>query len=151
MVSPSSVCSNTKKLNKKKMKQWFDKLNIFYKCGFLSAIFLIIISLSLIPLYFVGWQEIPLGILLGLGYGSIIYILFGYIDNKKKNGYFLMIMVSIFRYFIFAIILILIALCYYVWGIRYFNLIAYAGGYLINTIIFVILYFLENRKAKTNE
>lgn len=128
------------------MKEWFGKLNIYYKCCILSAIFLILFSLLLIPLYFFNYAEIPLGLALGLGYGSIIYLIFGYLEDKKKEGYFFMIVVSSLRYFVFAIVLILLALCYYIWDIRYFNLISYVGGYVVTTVIFAILFYKTNKK-----
>lgn len=122
------------------MRKWLGKFNIFYQCSILSAIFLVIISLGLIPLYFIGWKEIPLGILIGLGYGILIYLLFGFLEDKHKEGYLLMITISTFRYFVFALILVFLAICYYVWDFKYFNIIAYVGGYMVCTITLVTLF-----------
>lgn len=130
------------------MKKWFDKLNVYYKCCFLSTIFLLFSALALIPLYFIGWKEIPLGLALGLVFGIISNFILGYFENRKKEGYMLFIVISSFRYFLFALMLIMLALCYYVWDVKIFNIIVCAGGYLVNTIFFAVMYSKNKKEEK---
>ena len=128
------------------MIKWFDKLNIYYKCSVLSAIFLFL-ALALLPLFhFNNMNEYPLGLILGVSMGELIFILNGYLENKYPDTYKWAVAFNVFRYLLFAILLIVLALCYYKWEIKVFNLFTYVSGYTLVYLIFIILYAYEGRK-----
>ena len=127
------------------------KYNIYYKCSILSGFFLALISLGLIPLYFFSLKEIPLGILLGGGLGIISYLIVGILEDKRSTGYKWAVVVSIVRYFVFALLLLLLGLCYYKWEIKIFNIFGFVGGYLLVTIIFVIIYLLTKHQEERKD
>ena len=132
------------------MKKWFDKLNIYFKCSILSAIFLLLSTISLPLFNHFNLLEIPLGYLLGSAFGILIYFVNGLLEEKNKQTYKWAVVFITFRYFLFALFLILLGLCYYYWEIRIFNLFAFASGYVTCIIISLILYLLEGRKEKRN-
>ena len=128
------------------MKQAFEKLNIYHKCSVLSGLFLIVVSLALIPLYFLGYKDIPLGLILGGIYGVVAYFVTGYLENKRGNYYKWAVLVSVFRYLLFIVLLIIVALCYYKWDIKIFNIFSVCGGYFICLVVLIILFMLKGRK-----
>lgn len=130
------------------MKKWFDKLNIYHKCSVLSAIFLFLAIVILIPCHFFNFLEYPLGYILGISYGIIIFFINGLIENHNKTGYKWAIVFVVLRYFIFALLLILVGLCYYMWEIKFFNLFLVTGGYMTSIVISLVLYLLENKAER---
>lgn len=129
-------------------KKWFDNLNIYFKSSLLSTILLIVISLLLIPLYFFKLKEIPLGLMLGSGLGIIVYFLTGIFEEKKKDTYHWAIIIMVTRLLIFSVLLILIALCYYKWDIKLFNLFSFVGGYTLTLIMLVIFYIRKDKNGQ---
>lgn len=127
----------------------FSKLNIYYKCSVLSGLFLIVLSLALIPFYFINLMEIPLGFLLGGAFGITIYFITGLLENKRPEYYKWAIMISVFRFILLAILLFVVALCYYKLDIKIFNIFTVTGGYFICLIIFVLL-FLKKKKGNVD-
>ena len=130
------------------MKQAFGKLNIYYKCSVLSGLFLIFISLSLIPLYFFGYMDIPLGFLLGGVYGVIVYFFTGLLENKRQDYYKWAVVLSVLRFFILAVLLVLAALCYYKWELKIFNIFSVVGGYLLSLVVLIILFVVKDKGNK---
>ncbi|MCR4879576.1 MAG: hypothetical protein K5906_01290 [Bacilli bacterium] len=127
------------------MLKAYRKLNIYYKCSVLSGLLLCLISLGLIPLYFIGYKDIPLGFILGFIYAIGIDLLFGIFEKKRGDYYKWAVVISIFRYFLFAALLVLVGLCYYKWDIKIFNIFSVTGGYLLSQLVFIIL-FIKERK-----
>ena len=127
------------------MKQAFEKLNIYYKCSVLSGLFLIFISLCLIPLYFFGYMDIPLGFLLGGVYGVIVYFFTGLLENKRQDYYKWAVVLSVLRFFILAVLLVLAALCYYKWELKIFNIFSVVGGYLLSLVVLIILFVVKDK------
>ena len=130
------------------MYKAFIRLNVYYKCVVLSGLFLCVISLALIPLYFIDLKEIPLGILLGAGYAILAYFLTGLMEDKFKEHYIWAILISIFRYILFAALLFFVGLCYYKLGLKIFNIFAVTGGYFICLIILIILFVINGKKER---
>lgn len=130
------------------MKKAFDKLNIYFKCVVMSGLFLLVISLGLIPLYFYKFADIPLGFIVGTGYGMISYLVTGLLEERFKKSYYWALIVSVLRLIVFAVLLILFALCYYKWDIKWINIFSYVGGYLIVSIIFAVLYVGHKKEVK---
>ena len=127
------------------MKQAFEKLNIYYKCSVLSGLFLIFISLCLIPLYFFGYMDIPLGFLLGGVYGVVVYFFTGLLENKRQDYYKWAVVLSVLRFFILAVLLVLTALCYYKWELKIFNIFSVVGGYLLSLVVLIILFVVKDK------
>ena len=130
------------------MKSAFEKLNIYHKCSVLSGLFILFLSMALIPLYFFNLMDIPLGFLIGGVYGITVYFVTGILENKRQDYYKWAILISAFRYLVFAALLVLVGLCYYKWDIKIFNIFTVVGGYLICLVVFVILFILQNKKER---
>ena len=130
------------------MYKAFIRLNVYYKCVVLSGLFLCVISLALIPLYFIDLKEIPLGILLGAGYAMLAYFLTGLMEDKFKEHYIWALLISIFRYIVFAALLFFVGLWYYKLGLKIFNIFAVTGGYFICLIILIILFVNQGKKER---
>ena len=126
----------------------FNKLNIYFKCSVLSGLFILVLSLALIPLYFFNLKDIPLGFILGGGFGILSYFVTGILENKRAEHYKWAILISVLRFLLLAILLFMVALCYYKWDIKIFNIFTVVGGYFICLIIFVLLFVV---KKKGNE
>ena len=125
------------------------KLNIYYKCVVLSGLLLLVLSLGLIPLYFNNNMDIPLGFILGGGYGLLCYFFIGLFENKRSEHYRWVLVISISRFVILAALLFFVALCYYKWDIKIFNIFTVLGGYLICLLIFIIL-SVTNKESERN-
>lgn len=130
------------------IKEGYDKLNIYHKCSVLSGLFILLISLCLIPLYFFNYMDIALGFILGGAFGVFTYFVVGILENKKSDYYKWAIVISILRFFVFALLLVLIALCYYIWEIKIFNIFSVVGGYLVCVVVLVILFLIQNKKER---
>ena len=116
----------------------FNKLNIYYKTAFLSLVVGAVLSLVLMFLFFIGQSEIILGLIIGILFGIIIYMINGLIDRTQNN--------KLLIGFIFTRLLLLIgymfgmSFLYYQGGVHTFNVIAIAGGYLLVELIFILLH-----------
>ena len=130
------------------IKDRFGKLNIYHKCSVLSGLFLLLISLALIPLYFFNYMDIPLGIILGGSYGVVIYFITGLFENKRGEYYKWAIVISVLRFFVFAFLLVLTGLCYYILEIKIFNIFSVVGGYLVCVVVLVLLFIQQNKKER---
>lgn len=130
------------------MYKAFIRINVYYKCVVLSGLFLCVISLALIPLYFINLKEIPLGILLGAGYTMLAYFLTGLMEDKFKEHYIWALLISIFRYILFAALLFFVGLWYYKLDLKIFNIFAVTGGYFICLIILIILFVNQGKKER---
>lgn len=123
------------------MRNWFNKLDISFQTALVSTIALAIIMAGTSFLFWMNLTEIPLGILLGCGTGIISYVIFGIISLKEKEGAKPVgsIAVTIVRFLLIAVVIFLSAWLYYNQGIKLFNVIAVAGGYLIPIIVLTLL------------
>jgi len=129
------------------MKEKFRNLDTNIKVGIVTALVTIFIFLTFIPCFFYGWKEIPLGLILGGGLGSIAYVVQGLVAKKdeEKQATTLSILVMGVRFILFAGLLILIAFLYYKNNTKIFNVFSYVGGYTIATITLVIFMLKEKK------
>lgn len=123
------------------MKKLLSKLNTYYLVALFTIISVIIIALATMACYFSGWPDVPNGLLLGGFLAAIFYLIEGIIERKetesmKSTG---AIIITIVRFVVFTISLVLLALLYYKQGVHIFNIISFVGGYTISLIIFVII------------
>ena len=123
------------------MKEWYQKLNIYHKTGIWSLICGIITLILLIPLFFFGLKDIPLGIVLGSSFGALFYFLIGFNQKKEcnKKGMILDIVLIILRFVFFALALVGLALLYYLGNVRIFNIFGFTGAYLFGLLIYLFL------------
>ena len=119
----------------------YRQLNTYFKTVFWSIVITLAISVSLIPLFFFNYMDIPLGILLGGLFGSLYYLLAGF--NQKpsydKKAMHLDVFYLILRFVLFAAATVGLALLYYLANIHIFNVYGFVGAYLISLLIFMIL------------
>ena len=130
------------------MLNWYRRLNIDYQTMVWSIIITLSLLLVLTPLLFFSYMEIPLGILLGGTIGALIYFFFGLVNTKTKlkTSVALTISIIIIKLIVMGGILFLVGWLYYSKDLKIFNIFALAGGYLMTTIIYMILV----RKEKTS-
>lgn len=130
------------------MKKAFDKLSICYKCAVLSGLFLLLLTLCLIPCFIFGYMDIPLGFIVGFSYGILLYSIVGLYEDKSHYGYKGAITIIVVKYLVFGALLFLLGLCYYRWDVKLFNLFTVVGGYLIVLVIYVVLNLMEGKKER---
>ena len=125
----------------------FNKLNIYYKTSVLAFLSGVLLTLVLMFLFFIGWGEIVLGLILGIIFGIIIYMINGIIENKQLNAKsyrplvaFIFIRLALLVGFIFGM-----SFLYYRANVHTFNVLAIGGGYLFVEAIFIILHLRERR------
>ena len=130
------------------MKNWYQKLNIYFKTVFWTAVISFGISVLLIPLFFFSLMEIPLGILLGAFIGVLYYIGVG-INQKNKyeeSAMTIDVILIIVRFILFAGALVGLALLYYVADIHIFNIFSFVGSYLLSLLIYILVNRKEGKK-----
>lgn len=120
------------------MKEWYRKLNIPMRTAVLSLVALLIVLVITSFLFFIGYSEIPLGILLGGGVGIISYALLGLVNNKGDKKPIASIVLMIVRFLIVMGVLVLVGYLYYVEQIHLFNIFAVTGGYLLTVVCLFI-------------
>ena len=125
------------------------KGSLYVKTAIISSI--IVVSLFLITsfLFFIGYQDIPLGILLGGSVSSLSMYIFSIKENSPDHKF--VIRLTIFFIILMSILhagaLILAGTLYYVANLHIFNLFSTFGALFIGLIVLVIL----NLKQKKGE
>ena len=116
------------------------------------ALFVVLLTIvaiiSSIYCFFVNFMEVPLGFALGGVVVSSLYLLghFLYVvDVKNGSVKYSILMVGI-RNFILIASIIVLALMYYRWNIKLFNIFAYIGIYTGGVIIYVIDHLVVKNK-----
>ena len=130
------------------MKNWYQKLNIYFKTVFWTAVISFGISVLLIPLFFFSLMEIPLGILFGAFIGILYYVAAG-INQKNKyeeSAMTIDVILIIVRFILFAGALVGLALLYYVADIHIFNIFSFVGSYLLSLLIYILVNRKEGKK-----
>ena len=128
------------------MKKWYSSLDICYKTAFISAIVLLVAVAGTTCLFFLGWREIPLGIILGCSVSIISYLLMGIVNVKAKpNKVTGTIIITIIRFILIAAVIFMSAWFYYKLNLRLFNVFAVAGSYFIPTICLCIIWGKEGK------
>ena len=98
--------------------------------------------------FYIVYMDIPLGFLLGGAYGVLVYFIVGILEEKKQEDYKWAIVISVLRFFVFAFLLVLVGLCYYIWEIKIFNIFSVVGGYLVCVVVLVLLFIQQNKKER---
>lgn len=129
------------------MKQWYAKINVYYKVCIWSIISVSVIVCATSPLFFLGYQDIPQGIILGAFVSILAFFILAIIDkkeleNKKSIG---VILINIFRFVVLASVLFLSGWLFYQKNIHLFNIFAITGSYFIPLIWLIILNRKENK------
>ena len=122
------------------MKKWYSNLNLFYKVSFISIIATIIIFLGLVFCFFIGWMDIPLGMLLGALIGTLFYFIEGLLtkrENSRKNVN-LSIFYMVLRYIVIIGLGLLFGFLYYMKDFKVFNLFSLML-FLNVSIIFMVV------------
>ena len=131
------------------MVKWYRRLNIEFKTVVLSTIITFGLIILMIPLFFISWMEIPLGIALGSLVGIITYLFLGLFNNKNKpiKSMVFTIVVIVIRLLVIAGILFLVGWLYYSKDIKLFNIFAVTGGYFISLVANIILLLGKEKKS----
>ncbi len=131
------------------MVNWYRRLNIEFKTVVLSTIITFGLIILMIPLFFISWMEIPLGITLGSLVGIITYLFLGLFNNKNKpiKSMVFTIVVIVIRLLVIAGILFLVGWLYYSKDIKLFNIFAVTGGYFISLAANIILLLGKEKKS----
>ena len=129
------------------MPKALEKLNVYYRTAIFSLFIGVLIDLALLVLFFIGYAEIPLGILLGVLFGNIIYIINGIIEDKGKDqkAYRLATAFIFIRLLLLVGFIVGMSYLYYRGNVHTFNVFALAGGYFICEIVFIVLHLKEDR------
>lgn len=134
-----------------KIINWFNNNNVYHQTVIISSCLLFLTSLCFIPLDLFCGIDLALGFSLGMILGMLIYFLVGILENKYPDSGRWGVMVTISRYSIFALILVILCLMYYKWNIKLFNVFMFTGGYIAVTAIFATDYaltFIKENKQK---
>ena len=129
------------------MKQWFSQLSNYYKATIVSSIVIILVYLGLIFGYFINLSDIPNGLIAGGILGVLSYLFLAIAEQKEKLMLksSLAIAITVIRFILIAILLIVSALLEYKFNLKIFNLFTILGGYMIPLIVYLII-LLTGRK-----
>ncbi|MFA6675529.1 MAG: hypothetical protein WCS49_01445 [Bacilli bacterium] len=133
------------------MKERYLKLNIYYQVSLWSLISLFLLLVMTSWLFFVGYLDIPLGIVLGGLIGTTSYFVLALIDKKELETHHSIgsIIVAIARVLALLAAMLLAAYLYYQLNIKILNIFAIMGGYLLPLIVLLIL-TLQKKRGTTN-
>ena len=135
------------------MKEWYSKLKFEYQIAFWSAIVILGLFILCIPFYFFSLMEIPQGIALGGLYAIIVYLFLGLFNSEEvsKKSLISTIVILILKFFLMALLLVLVGWLYYSKNIKVFNIFAVTGGYFTPLIIHLILSRKEKSRGYSSE
>ncbi len=95
------------------------------------------------------YLDIPLGFALSGGVVAITYVityLLSRLDEGKENAIWSIIAIIV-RFILFAGSLVLLALAYYRWGVKLFNIFTYVGVYTFSVATYSLTFVIrKNRK-----
>lgn len=131
------------------MKERFNKLNIYFRVTIYSLILLVLFTIALTFLFFIGHLDIPLGLILGACINIVGYFALGLLEQKaKKNSKGIgNIIVTVSRFIILASTIVLVGWLYYEQNVQIFNIFSLVGGYLYPLIVLLILTVLQKKEA----
>ena len=117
--------------------------SIYYKTSLINLLITVTLFAIAIPFFFFKLMDIPLGILLGGVFSSLIYLIFGKFEGRKMSYTIVLVIVKSLIY-----ILIFVGLCFLFFkaNVKIFNPIAFMVMYMIPTILLLIF----SRKETTN-
>ncbi|MDD3068752.1 MAG: hypothetical protein PHR89_00880 [Bacilli bacterium] len=131
------------------MKERFNKLNIYFRVTIYSLILLVLFTMALTFLFFIGHLDIPLGLILGACINIVGYFALGLLEQKaKKNSKGIgNIIVTVSRFIILASTIVLVGWLYYEQNVQIFNIFSLVGGYLYPLIVLLILTVLQKKET----
>lgn len=105
--------------------------------GFLASIFA----------FFFGRMDVPLGILLGGVVIGSLHLLSDKAENKDANlgGIKYTLIMLIVRLSLIVAVSVIIALMYFRWDLKIFNIIAFIGVYTVSVIFTVTINLIDKR------
>jgi hypothetical protein len=131
------------------MKERFNKLNIYFSVTICSLILLVLFTIALTFLFFIGHLDIPLGLILGACINIVGYFALGLLEQKaKKNSKGIgNIIVTVSRFIILASTIVLVGWLSYEQNVQIFNIFSLVGGYLYPLIVLLILTVLQKKET----
>jgi len=129
------------------MKERYLNLNIYYQVSLWSLISLFVLLVMTSWLFFVGYIDIPLGIILGGSIGIMSYFVLALIEKKELETHHSIgsIIVAIARIIALLAAMLLAAYLYYQLQIKILNIFAIMGGYLLPLVVLLILTLKKKR------
>lgn len=128
--------------------KFLSKLERNLRVSLLVAILTVVVTLSSMFCFFNGYKDIPLGFILGGSVVSLLYLVGHFLyqlDVKNGEVKYSIIMIGIRNFLLIGSIIVL-ALAYYRWGVKLFNVFAYIGIYTAGIIIFVTDHLIYKNK-----
>lgn len=119
--------------------------NIYFKTSFINLLITALLFVLAIPFFFFKLMEIPLGILLGGIFGSLIYLVFGAFEGRKMSY---TIVALIGKTLLYVIAFVGICFLYYKANVKIFNPFAFMVMYLIPTIVLIFVSRKESNNAR---
>ena len=131
------------------MKNRYANLSPLYRTALVSFVAVIVAYLSLIFGYFINKPDLPNGLILGGCVGVLSYLALALADkhDEKSKKPVLTIVITIVRYLLIAVAVVLSALSQYKWGYKIFNLFTLMGGYLISLVVYLIITLVEKKNV----
>lgn len=124
--------------------RYFKEATNSIKTAFITYAFTLVCLLATAFLFFIGRMDIPLGILLGGVFCGTLSLVAGLLERKDEieaSAKYSIIMIAI-RFVLLIAFTIIIALMYYRWDIKVFNVFSFIGTYLVSTIILIVTYLI---------
>ena len=117
--------------------------SIYYKTSLITLLITVTLFALAIPFFFFKLMDIPLGILLGGIFGSLIYVVFGLFEGRKMS---LTVIALVGKTLLYVLAFIGICFLYYKLEKRIFNPFAFMGMYIVPTIVLIFV----SRKGNNN-
>lgn len=130
------------------MRFFFSKNNSI-KTAIITYLITLIGVTSTIFLFFKEMMDIPLGILLGGGVFGSLALISGLIEKKDEERdapIYSIIMIAL-RFLLLVALTIIIALMYYKWNLKIFNVFAFVGAYLASITAMIVVYLIFKKEA----
>ena len=120
--------------------------SIYFKTSFVNLIITLAIFAVAIPFFFFKLMDIPLGILIGGLFGTVLYFLIYKFEERKLQLTIILIIVKFILY-----LLITIGLCflYLKADIKVINPFSFMGMYIVPTILLIVFKGKEKDDAKS--
>ena len=124
--------------------RYFKQANNSMKTALLTYALTLVCFLATIFLFFIGRMDIPLGLLLGGVFCGTLSLIAGLLENKdeenKSSKYSIIMILS--RFILLIAVTVIIALMYYRWDLKIFNVFSYVGAYIVSSTILVVTYLI---------
>lgn len=134
------------------MKKLFKRINLYYKVSFISIFSVLIIFLILIAIFF-KTLIIPFSFFFGGFFGSLFYLIYGYIEEKIRAERKMKwaIAITIIRFIVLLIIFVAEFLTFEFSDLILYEPISLVLGYFLPIIILVIINLSQERSKRKND